>query len=258
MPTYTVQRCAELAGVTVRTLHHYDHIGLLHPSERSAAGYRLYTDADLMRLQDILFYRELDVPLRDIAPLLDAPGRRRIDILRRHRTVLAERLGRLRTLMRTIDRTITDLENDVMPADLHDLYEGFSADKAMEYEAYAEERFDPVLVGESRRRMRSMSADERRALAARGDALARSVVDLMHLVVDNGRVQERMQRWHAWIECYYPCAPEVFEGLGRLYADHPDFRLRYEALAPGLADYLCEAMAVYADRMRHGPERADG
>ena len=82
--TYTVQQLARLAGVSVRTLHHYDHVGLLKPSARTAAGYRQYGEADLLRLQQILFFRELDFPLTDIQAILDQPGFDQVKALHDH------------------------------------------------------------------------------------------------------------------------------------------------------------------------------
>src|SRR5512136_2331510 len=101
--TYTVQQLARLAGVSVRTLHHYDHIGLLAPSARTAAGYRLYGAADLLRLQQILFFKELDLPLDEIQDILDDPDFDQIEALESHKRLLRERADRLARLLMTID-----------------------------------------------------------------------------------------------------------------------------------------------------------
>src|SRR6478752_8804530 len=112
MGTYTVKQLARLSGVSVRTLHHYDEIGLLRPAFVGENRYRYYGRDELLRLQDILFHRELGVPLQDIALLLDGTGRDRLTILREHRARLAERTERSRQLVCTIDRTIADLTGE--------------------------------------------------------------------------------------------------------------------------------------------------
>ena len=105
MTTWTVGQVADLFGVTVRTLHHYDEIGLLTPSERSRAGYRLYTDADLVRLQQIVVYRRLELPLEEIASLLDG-GEDAVTHLRRQREAVLTRLDELKELVGAIDRAL--------------------------------------------------------------------------------------------------------------------------------------------------------
>src|SRR5512135_267261 len=130
--TYTVQQLARMAGVSVRTLHHYDHIGLLKPSARTAAGYRLYGEADLLRLQQILFFRELDFPLADIQAILDDPGFDQVKALRDHRQLLQHEADRLGRLLKTIEQTISRLTEDNMtmtPMTDEELYEGFTPEQ---------------------------------------------------------------------------------------------------------------------------------
>ena len=122
--THTVRQLASLAGISVRTLHHYDHIGLLTPSARSAAGYRLYGTEDLLRLQQILLFRELDLPLEEIRRILDDPGFDPVRALAQHRRTLELRAERLARLLHTIDRTIARLTEVDMSLTDEELYEG--------------------------------------------------------------------------------------------------------------------------------------
>ena len=112
MSRYTVKQLARLSGVSVRTLHHYDEIGLLKPAFLGENRYRYYGREELLRLQDILFHRELGVPLQEIARLLELQGPDRVAILREHREWLAQRVERSRQLLETIDRTIAELNGD--------------------------------------------------------------------------------------------------------------------------------------------------
>ena len=173
---YTVRQLAKMAGVSVRTLHHYDQIGLLKPSSRTEAGYRLYAEKDLLRLQQVLFYRELDFPLDEIRIILDLPGFDQVEALRDHRRMLGERAERLARLLRTVDRTIARLtEEDTMPLTDEELYEGFSPkerEQLKEYEAEARDRWGEM-AAESQRRVRQMSKAQWQAVQEEGDAATR-------------------------------------------------------------------------------------
>ena len=140
MATYTVKQLARLSGVSVRTLHHYDEIGLLKPSFVGENRYRYYGREELLRLQDILFHRELGVPLQEIARLLERAGRDRVAILSRHRERMAERVERSRQLLRTIDRTIAELNGEGTMDD-KELYHGFAPAKQVEYEDWLVENY---------------------------------------------------------------------------------------------------------------------
>src|SRR6187549_3670454 len=133
MGNYTVKQLARLSGVSVRTLHHYDEIGLLRPAFTGENRYRYYGREELLRLQDILFHRELGVPLQDIGKLLELQGSDRVAILSHHREMLADRLERSRQLIRTIDRTIAEL-NGAGTMNDKDLYHGFAPEKQAAYE----------------------------------------------------------------------------------------------------------------------------
>ena len=135
----TVKQLARLSGVSIRTLHHYDEIGLLKPAFTGENRYRYYGREELLRLQDILFHRELGVPLQEIGKLLDLQGRDRAAMLAEHREWLDQRIKRSRQLLRTIDRTIAEL-NGEGPMDDKDIYKGFAPEKQAEYEDWLVER----------------------------------------------------------------------------------------------------------------------
>ena len=137
---YTVKQVGRLAGVTVRTLHHYDAIGILRPATRSPAGYRLYTDADLERLQQVLFFRELGFSLGDIGRVLSSPNFDRKEALTMHRRLLVEKRRRVQALIRSVDRSIAamdggeDMSNSTM-------FEAFDESKLREYREEARQRW---------------------------------------------------------------------------------------------------------------------
>jgi DNA-binding transcriptional MerR regulator len=244
---YTVRRTANMAGVSVRTLHHYDHIGLLRPSGRTAAGYRLYDTKDLLRLQQILLFKELDLPLEEIRRILDDPGFDPVRALAQHRRTLELRAERLARLLNTIDRTIARLTEVDMSLTDEELYEGLPKEQVDRWKREVDERYDPQLVAESNRRVRAMSKEQWNAVKAEGDAISRRMAELMGRAPGGPDVQATIARQHAWIENFYPCSAEIFEGLGQHYADNPEFRANYDKYRPGLADFMRDAMAYYAE-----------
>lgn len=249
MTAYTVSQLARIAGVSVRTLHHYDHIGLLRPSNRTEAGYRLYGKADLFRLQQILFFRELDVPLEQVRDILDDPGFDQVAALEHHRQLLHRRVERLMRLLKTVDKTIAKLTEDEMELTDKELYEGFSEEQIERYKREAREMYGTEQVAESERRVKKMSREQWQAVRAEGDAVTRGMAALVGREPGDPEVQELMARHHAWIENFYHCPAELFRGLGQLYTSHPEFRATYDRYAPDLADFMAAAMAHYADEV---------
>jgi len=248
MREYTVKQLAGLAGVSIRTLHHYDEIGLLAPRLRTAAGYRVYGETELLRLQQILFYRELGIPLNEIGRILDAPDFDPVIALENHRANLEVRLGRLHRLLKTVDDTLSRYagENDMLTD--KELYEGFSEETVARYRREARERYDGNLVEETERRMRRLSKTEWQAVKAEGDVVTRRLSALVNEPPGSANVQAVVAEHHAWLERnFYTASAELYDGLGQTYATNPEFREYYEKYATGMADFLSAAMRCYAN-----------
>jgi DNA-binding transcriptional MerR regulator len=249
-PAYTVQQLARLAGVSVRTLHHYDHIGLLKPSARTTAGYRQYGETDLLRLQQILFFKELDFPLADIQAILDDPEFDQVQALHDHKLMLQQEADRLGRLLNTIEKTISKLTEDHMtPMTDEELYEGFTPNQIERYTREVNERYDPKIVAESNRRVRNMSKAQWQAVKIEGEAVTQQLADLMDKPPSDPAVQAAIARHYAWLENFWHPTAEAYRGLGQNYAEHPEFRAHYEQYRPGLADFMCAAMMHYADQV---------
>jgi DNA-binding transcriptional MerR regulator len=242
---HTVSRLARMAGVSVRTLHHYDRIGLLKPSGRTEAGYRLYVEADLLRLQQILFYRELEVPLRRIREIVDDPSFDATAALMRHRALLEERGRRTARLIETIDRTLARLRGEDEMLSDDELYEGFPREKVEAWKKEAQQRWGETYA-ESNRRVRSWSKEKLAAVKAEGERITGALGAAMDRGPEDAHVQSLVAEFYEHLRHYYEPTPEVFAGLGRTYVDHPDFRARFDGIRPGLAEFLCDAMARYA------------
>ena len=250
--SYTVGELAALAGVSVRTLHLYDQKGLVSPSRRTPAGYRLYGETDLLRLQQVLFYRELDFSLEDIKKALDTPGYDNVAALKRHRRLLELKAERLLTLMGTIDRTIRTLNGEDDMLSDKDLYEGFDDETIERYERESKANWGGTDAYEqSRRRVKAMSKQQWQAVKVRGEEITLAFADLYKAGKrpEGPEAMEICARWAEHLRAFYDPTPEMIEGLGAMYADHPEFRATYDKVAPGLADWLKPALAAYAKTM---------
>jgi DNA-binding transcriptional MerR regulator len=254
MSRYTVKQLARLSGVSVRTLHHYDEIGLLKPAFLGENRYRYYGREELLRLQDILFHRELGVPLQQIGRLLAHEGRNRVAILSHHREMLAERLERSRQLLATIDRTIAELNGEGTMDD-KDLYHGFAPEKQAQYEA---ELID--LLGEdartgieaSKAHWGKLRKEDMQAALEEGGMAEMALVERFRSgdAIDAPDVAPALERHRAWVSRMWgrECPPLTYGSMADLYASHPDFRTRYEAHGEGFTDWLTSAMRAYAAR----------
>jgi DNA-binding transcriptional MerR regulator len=242
----TVGEVSELAGVTVRALHHYDELGVLSPSERSDAGYRLYSHEDLLRLQEILVWRALGFSLAEIKSLLDESGYDRGSALRRQRELVDEELERLGAVARALDQALAAHENETEVEETT-MFDGF--DDAV-YEDEARERWgDTDAYRESARRTSSYGEQEWAEIRDEGEGITRSFADLLAAgePADGSRARavaerhrEHISRW------FYECSPELHRGLGEMYVADPRFAARYEREAPGLAGYVRAAIAANA------------
>lgn len=255
MGNYTVKQLARLSGVSVRTLHHYDEIGLLKPAFLGENGYRYYGRVELLRLQDILFHRELGVPLQEIRKLLAQRGRDRVAILSEHRTKLAERIESSRRLLTTIDRTIAKL-NGAGTMNDKDLYHGFAPEKQAEYEEWLVENYGDGMradIEASTARVGEIGPDGMQAALAEGEAAETALAEqfLGGTDADSPALDPALARHREWVSRMWDrdCAPGAYAGLADLYLAHPDFRARYEARAEGFTDWLTTAMKAYAARV---------
>jgi DNA-binding transcriptional MerR regulator len=252
MKDLTVKQLAAISGVTVRTLHHYDEIGLLKPAWIGENGYRYYARAQLLRLQQILFHREFGVPLNEIAKLLDIEGEDQVGVLLRHRERLEAEARRYAELIDTIDRTIAGIrgQDEIKNADL---YKGFSAEKQAEYEDWLVERYGDRMkadIERSKKAMARMSEAEQKAAMQELHDVEQALAEGMRRGVDpNADAIDRLMRRHrAWVAAAWdrPCTVEAYSGLADLYLSHPDFVKRYETIETGFADYLTTAMKAHA------------
>ncbi|MFZ3569789.1 MerR family transcriptional regulator [Streptomyces sp. BH097] len=251
--SYSVGQVARFAGTTVRTLHHYDEIGLLTPSERSTAGHRRYGEADLDRLQQVLFYRELGFPLDEIQALLDDPASDPREHLRRQHELLTVRIEKLQKMAEAVEHA---MEAQKMGIQLtpEERFEVFGDKDPVEYSEETEQRWgNTEAYAESQRRAATYSKEDwLRMKAENDDWLARyAALVAAGEPADGERAmdlaeehRDQISRW------FYDCPHQMHACLGAMYVADERFKAYYDALGEGLADHL--STAIHANSVRNG------
>jgi len=229
---FTVKQLSKMAGVTPRTLHHYDDIGLLKPSRVGDNGYRYYGEEAVLKLQQILFYRELEFPLEEIRRIM---GRRDFDVLgalQSHKDALQNQAARLNRLLVTVDNTIQHLKGEKLMSQ-KGLFEGFSEEEQEKLAQEAEQMYDPETVCESN--------------LAEGKSIYLDLAGAMSRGAESKEVQAVVARWHKHMQYFWSPNDEQLLGLADLYNNDPRFRENYEKVAPNLSEFMREAVTVYVE-----------
>jgi DNA-binding transcriptional MerR regulator len=249
--TYTVGEVAELSGVSVRTLHHYHEIGLLAPTVRSPAGYRLYSPEDLRRLRQILLYRELDFRLEEIADMLASPDSGTDDHLRRQHSLLRARQDRTARLIGAIE---TEMEARKMGISLtpEEQLEIFGTDKLEEHAAEAEQRWGNTEAWQqSRRRTAAYTKEDWIAIKAEADANIEGFAAAIRAgEPSDGAVAMDLAEAHRrhLIRWFNDCGYDTHRGLAELYISDPRYMASYDEIEPGFSQYVHDAVMANADR----------
>lgn len=241
----TVGEVAELAGVSVRTLHHYDELGLVVPSERSEAGYRLYDHADLERLQEVLALRALEVPLAEIRALLDDPTHDRVQVLREQAKRLRDRRDRLGDLLDRIEDAIAAHDRGARQQET-DMFDGTDHEQ---HAQEAEERWgDTEAWKQSQRRTSEYGEAEWDAIKAETEANEAAFADLLRdgVAADDERTaplvaahRRHIDRW------FYDCSEQVQRNLAAMYVADQRFTAHYDQREDGLAQYVHDAVMAH-------------
>lgn len=248
---YSVGEVAELTDVTVRSLHHYDQIGLLHPSERSLAGYRFYDQRDLERLQQIVLYRELGFSLASIGSILSNPDVEAAEHLRRQHQLLKDRIGSLEAMVVAVEHMmeVSAMGISLTPEERFEVFGEWSPD---DYEEEAKERWgDTDAYGQSQQRVSAYSKEDWVRIKEEGAALDERFAAAMQagVAVDDAEAMDLAEEHRQQItRNFYTCSLEMQRGLAEMYVTDPRFRDRYEELAAGLAEFVKGAIVANAER----------
>jgi DNA-binding transcriptional MerR regulator len=244
---YTVKAVSDLAGISIRTLHYYDEIGLLKPAETNPSGYRIYTEEDLERLQQVLFFRELDFSLLEIKEILHSPDFDRRRALLDHKQMLLQRQERMARLIASVDRTLAAMERGIQ-MDEKELFDGF---EPSQYEEEVKQRWGGTKeYAESAERTKRYTKADWTVIKQEMQDISGGVAGLMDRSPADPAVQEWVRKWHQTInDRFYTCSLEIFRGLGDMYVQDERFTANYEKVKPGLAQFMRAAMHAYCDKL---------
>jgi DNA-binding transcriptional MerR regulator len=246
---FTVKQIARMAGVTPRTLHYYDKIGLLKPTRVGDNGYRYYDEQAILRLQQILLYRQLELPLTEIDQILASPDFDTLSALESHREQVRKRIRRLERLMTTVDRTISHLKGTQTMSEKQ-FFEGLSEEQQAEYEKEAMQMYDPETVKASNARWRSYSQADKQRIGEEGNAAYAALVEAMPKGPGSPEAQAGVGLWHRHMQYFWSPNDEQLVGLAELYNQDPRFKRNFDKIDPKLAEFMREAVKIYVERRK--------
>jgi DNA-binding transcriptional MerR regulator len=250
MDAKTVGAVATLTGVSVRTLHHYDHIGLVEPSVRTSAGYRGYTDADIERLHLVLVYRSAGLPLDEIRTLLDDPDADVLEHLQRQHALLAEQAERLQQIIKAVEELMNAHRKGIQLS-AEEQVEMFGTTAFSEqYAAEAEQRWGTTDAWkQSQQRVAQLTKQDWVQIKAEGDALLADLAQAKRDGVEPGsaRANELAARHRASIERFYDCSDDLHLCLVQMYLADERFTRYYDDVEPGLAQFVHDIVVASID-----------
>jgi MerR family transcriptional regulator, multidrug-efflux activator len=244
---YLIKEVAELAGVSVRTLHHYDNIGLLVPETLSPAGYRLYTPVNLERLQQILFFKEIGFTLQQIKEILDDPKFDRKQALLEHKVFLEKKIERFLEMVQTVEKTIKSIEGGTNMEN-KDMFNGFDLSEIEEhqrkYSEEAKQKYGKEIVEKTEEKTKEDWVN----IQHKTDAIYKKILERIDQGPADPMVQQEVGKWRQLItDHYYDCTLEIFRGLGDMYVADERFTAFYNKYDERLATFLRDAMHIYCD-----------
>lgn len=247
---YTVKKLAKLSGVSVRTLHFYDEIGLLKPAFHGENNYRYYEEEQVLMLQQILFYRELGFPLIDIQRIVASTDFDKIEALKSHRQLLEHNLDQTQQLIKTIDKTIARLRGKATMTD-EALFYGLDSEKQKRYEQYIVEKgwMTETEMQVSHHKIKQWQPADFKKIMKEGDAINQALATVMRnkCTPDSPEVQTLIRQHYAWIKHFWTPTQTTYIGLGQLYCEHPEFHQFFERYQPQFAEFIAAAMKVFAE-----------
>ncbi len=241
-----ISEVAKLTGVTVRTLHYYDEIGLLKPSKVTESGYRLYSNADLERLQQILFFRELDFPLRDIREILLDPAYDKEIALQRHRKMLLEKRKHIDCLISLVDKTlIGDCDMSFKQFDTTEIRKIKN-----EYTTEAKQRWgNTAAFAEYEKKTSSYDDPQWKLLNGEGSDILQEFGKNRHLDPASREAQALVKKWQDYITAnFYNCTNVILSCLGQMYIGDDRFTQNIDRYGQGTALFMATAIEIYCQK----------
>ncbi|MBB6216118.1 DNA-binding transcriptional MerR regulator [Anaerosolibacter carboniphilus] len=247
---YTVQKLGQIAGVSTRTLRYYDEIEILKPARINSSGYRIYSQREVDRLQQILFYRELGVSLEKIKDIVTAPSFDGTKALREHREKLLEKRAQLDLLIANVDKTIALTEGRIKMTD-KEKFEGFKQKMIDENEKkYGEEireKYGEDAVNKSNEKVKNMTQEEYEEVTRLAEQVMETLAEAFKTGDPASELAQKAADLHKrWLTYYWSeYSKEAHAGVAQMYVDDERFRAFYDKEQPGTAEFLRDAILIY-------------
>ncbi|MEH7123767.1 MerR family transcriptional regulator [Bacillus sp. JJ1773] len=247
---YTVQGLAKLAGVSTRTLRYYDEIGILKPARMNSSGYRIYGKSEVDRLQQILFYRELDVSLDDIKNIITSPAFDGAHALREHREKLLEKRKQLDALITNVEKTIEQTEGRIQMTD-KEKFSGFKKkmieDNEKKYGKEMREKYGNDTIDQSNAKLMNMTEEDYEKVTNLANEVTATLAAAFAIGDPAGDLAQKAADLHKQWLCYYwkEYSKEAHAGLAQMYVDDERFTAYYDKEQPGTAEFLRDANYIY-------------
>lgn len=252
---YRIKDAADAAGVSVRTLHHYDRIGLLCPEKTDANGYRKYTDADLQKLQQVMFFKELDFSLSEIRMIIDDPDFNRLEAMQNHIKLLLKKKKRLDSIIDSLEKTIESIKEDRKMTN-DEIFSPFSMKEIDEhrekYAAEARTKYGKTdAYKQSSARTASYTKEDWQRITAEGNHIFGEFAEIMEEPADSAAAFNLVEKWRGHIsKNFYHCSIEFLAGLGATYVSDERFTRNIDKTKPGLALFMSRAIEAYCIEKR--------
>lgn len=247
---YKIKEVSDIVGISVRTLHYYDNMDILKPKFVTKAGYRVYTDKEIERLQQILFFKELNFTLNDIKEILDNPNFDRKKALENHKKLLMEKKHRIEKIIQCVDKTIDSIKGEIN-MDKKDMFEGFD-DTEIEtmknqYSEEARKKYGKTKAyKESVIKTSNYDKGDWNKINEEGNEIYIAIFKNMDKGIESKEIQKYVENWRNHItKNFYNCTLEIFEGLADLYIEDERFTKNIDKFGKGLAEFLSKAMKYY-------------
>ncbi|HIW32916.1 MAG TPA: MerR family transcriptional regulator [Candidatus Paenibacillus intestinavium] len=242
-----VKEVSQLVGISIRTLHHYDEIGLLKPDQHTAAGYRQYSPHNLQTLQHILFFKELGFSLKLIKEMIQRPTFDSSDALELQRKSLIAKRSQYDKMIATIEHTIAHLKGEkTMSA--KEKFDGLQWDHNP-YEQEARERWGDEAVNHSQKKMNAFSTEQQSAISEQWEQLYRQLASRIGTAVDSPETEQLITEWFQMLNNNFGTySYDAFIGLGQMYVLDERFSTNIDRYGAGLAQYMCDAMEHWGNK----------
>lgn len=236
-----IKEVADLVGISVRTLHHYHEIDLLIPERMTESGYRIYSDQNLETLQQILFFKELGFPLNKIKEIIHSPSFNQLDALDMQHKMLLEKRERLNKMIDTIERTIQHTKGEIAMSN-EEKFSGFDFSNNP-YEEEAKQRWGDQAVDQANKKAKELTEFEQDKF----NQIYHDLAAVRHFAPDSKVAQEKINAWYVYLNKLGNYSYEAFKNLGQMYIDDKRFTENIDQFGEGLAMFMRDAMAIYAD-----------